>query len=167
MTALLSAAGRSFLRAFFAALLVFAVGILAAPNLNKMYLLGVAALLGAFAAGIRAVTAYVPKLSLVAYLGHPYGDWGDSFLHAFLASLIVTLPGVLGAPDLHTARALAVAAIVGAFNAGARALQGLFTPGERPAPATGIAPPPNSYTYTHPAPAVVATGPTPEAPPGT
>jgi hypothetical protein len=106
MTALLSAAGRSFLRAFFAALLVLSVGVLAAPDLNEMYLFGVAAIVGALAAGVRALTAYAPRLSLVSYLGHPYGDWADSFLHAFVSTLLVTIIGILGAPDLHTARAL-------------------------------------------------------------
>lgn len=152
MNALLSAAGRSFLRAFVAAILVLGTGALAAPDLNRMKLLGVAALLGAFSAGIRALQAYVPSISLVAYLGHPYGDWADSFLRAFLAALIVTLPGVLGAPDLHTARALAVAAILGAVTAGVRALQGFFTTGEHPSPAVGVNDPamPNSYSYNAP-----------------
>lgn len=148
MLALLSAAGRSFLRAFLAALLVLSVGVLAAPNLNQAYLLGVAALMGALAAGLRAIQAYAPKLSLAFYLGHPYGDWADSFLHAFLAAILVTVPGVLGAPDLQTARAIAVASIIGAFNAGIRALQGLATTGEHPAPSTGIAEPPASYSYS-------------------
>lgn len=150
MLSLLSAAARAFLRAFFAALLIFAVGLMAAPNLDRIYLLGVSALLGAAAAGFRAVQAYVPKLSLVAYLGHPYGDWGDSFVQAFVASLLVTLIGILGAPDLNTARALAVAGIIGALNAGVRALQGVLTVGESPGPAVGIAEPPLAYTYAHP-----------------
>lgn len=147
MVQLLSAAGRAFLRAFAASLLVLGVGVLAAPDLNRAKLLGVAALLGAVAAGIRALQGYVPSLSVAAYLGHPYGDWADSFLHGFLTSLLVTLPGAFGAPDLHTARALAVGAIVGAFNAGMRALQGVLTVGEHPAPAVGVSPPPNSYSY--------------------
>lgn len=147
MTSLLSAAGRSFLRAFLSALLVFSVGILAAPDINRIYAIGVAALLGSLAAGLRAVTSYIPGLSLVEYLGHPYGDWADSFLHAFVASLIVTLIGVLGAPDLHTARSFAVAGVIGAFNAGVRALQGLATTGELPARRSGVAPPRLPYTY--------------------
>lgn len=152
MTSLASAAGRSFLRAFFAALVVLSIGVFDAPNLNRIYALGVAALLGAFAAGLRALTAYVPKLSLVALLGHPYGDWADSFLHGFLAALIVTLIGILGAPDLHTARSLAVAGIIGALNAGVRALQGLGTVGEVPFRTFGIPLPKAPYTYALPAP---------------
>jgi hypothetical protein len=150
MLALLSAAGRSFLRAFVAALIVLGVGVLAAPSLSAAYLVGVSALVGAFAAGVRALQAYKPGLSLVTYLGHPYGDWADSFLHAFVATLIVTLPPIANAPDLHTAKALAVAAIVGAFNAGVRALQGLLTTGEHPSPHVGIAEPPMPYSYAHP-----------------
>lgn len=151
MVSLLSAAGRSFLRAFLAAILVFAPGILSAPNLNQSYLLGVAALLAAIAAGIRAIQAYVPEITLVHYLGHPFGDWADSFLRAFVASLVVTLPGVLGAPDLSTGRSLATAAIIGAFTAGVRALQGIFTAGESPAPGLGLAEPEMPYSYAHPA----------------
>jgi hypothetical protein len=150
MLELLSAAGRSFLRAFLASILVLAPGILAAPNLNKMYLLGVAAILASIAAGIRAIQAYVPEISLVHYLGHPYGDWADSFLRAFLASLVVTLPGVLNAPDLSTGRSLATAAIIGAFTAGIRALQGFFTAGEHPSPGLGLSAPEMPYSYAHP-----------------
>lgn len=143
MTALLSAAGRAFIRAFGASLLVYGFGILAAPNLSHAYLAGVAALVGAFAAGLRAIQAYVPKLALSTYLGHPFGDWAESFLQAFVASLIVTLPGVAGAPNFGTMKGIAVGAIIGAFNAGLRALQGFATTGEHPSPAAGINPPPN------------------------
>jgi hypothetical protein len=141
VTALLSAAGRAFLRAFLASILVLSVGVFAAPDLNRMRLLGVAALLGSLVAGIRAVQAYRPKFSLVAYLGHPFGDWADSFLHAFVAALLTMTIGILGAPDLHTARAFAVAGILGAFNAGVRALQGFLTANEHPSPGIGVAEP--------------------------
>lgn len=144
MIALLSAAGRSFLRAFVSALLVLGIGVLWAPDLDHIYLIGVAALVGAFAAGLRALDAYWPQLSLVRWLGHPVGDWADSFLHAFVASLIVVLPGIAGAPNFATEKAFLVAAVVGAFNAGVRALQGFATPGENPAPAVGLKPPPNA-----------------------
>ena len=149
MLSLLSAAGRSFLRAFVASILVLAPGVLSAPNLNKAYLLGVAALCASVAAAIRAIQAYVPEVSVVHYLGHPYGDWADAFLHGFLGSLVITLPGVLGAPDLSTGRSLATAAIIGAFTAGVRALQGFFTTGEHPSPGTGLVEPSMSYTYSH------------------
>jgi len=140
----LSAAGRAFLRAFVASLLVYGVGVLAAPDLSHAYLVGVAALVGSFAAGLRALQAYFPKLSLAAYLGHPFGDWAESFLQGFVGSLIVTLPGIAGAPNFHTAKAFLVAAIVGAFNAGVRAVQGFATTGEHPSPGAGVNPPPNA-----------------------
>lgn len=141
MHALLSAAGRSFLRAFVASILVFAPGVLSAPNLDQMYLLGVAAVVAAVAAGIRSIQVYIPALTISKYLGAPYGVWADSALRAFLGSLVVTLPGVLNAPDLDTARSLGLAALVGAVTAAVRALQGLLTTGEHPAPASGIASP--------------------------
>lgn len=149
MIALLSAAGRAFLRAFIASILVLAPGILSAPNLNRAYLIGVAALVASIASGIRALQAYVPEISLVHYLGHPYGDWADSFLRAFIGSLVITLPGVLGAPDLATGRSLAVGAIIGAFALGIRALQGFVTVGEHPSPGVGLADPEMPYSYGH------------------
>lgn len=142
MKELVSAAGRAFLRAFVAALIIYGIGISTAPQLHQTYLIGVSAILGAFGAGIRALQAYVPALSFVKYLGHPYGDWVDSFAHGFLGSLLVTLPGAFGAPDLNTVRSLVIAAIIGAANAGLRALQGTFTIGEAPRPAKGLPPPP-------------------------
>jgi hypothetical protein len=48
---------------------------------------------------------------------------GASFLRAFGAALIVLFPGVLAAPDLNGAKALAVAALFGSLTAGLRALQ--------------------------------------------
>jgi hypothetical protein len=144
MIALLSAAGRSFLRAFVASLTVLGIGILWAPDLAHAYLIGVAALVASFAAGLRALTAYWPQLSLVRWLGHPFGDWADSFVQAFVGSLIVTLPGIAGAPNFATEKSFLVAAVIGAFGAAARAVQGAATPGEHPAPGTGLKPPPNA-----------------------
>lgn len=142
MTKLLSAAGLSFLRAFGASLIVLGPGILAAPDLDRMRLLGWAALAASLAAGLKAVVAYVPALQLGKYLGQPVGPWIDSFIQAFLGTAIVGLTGALGAPDLATGKALATAAIVGAVMAGLRALEGLATPGNSPAPASGVKPPP-------------------------
>lgn len=150
MLSLLSAAGRAFLRAFLAAIIVFAPGILAAPNLNQMYLLGVAAVIAAISAGVRAVQAYVPEISLVHYLGHPYGDWLDSFLRAGVSTFLVLLIGVMNAPDLATGRSLLTAAIVGAFAAGIRAVQGALTASERPSASTGLSEPEMPYSYGHP-----------------
>lgn len=147
MTTTLGAAGRAAIRAFLAALITYGLGILAAPNLGKMYLFGVAALGAAIVAFLRGIQAYLPKLDFVSYFGSPFGDWADSFLQAFVASLVVTLPGTFGAPDLNTMKSLAVAAILGALNAGLRAVQGLLTTNEFPAKGVGIAAPPNGYSY--------------------
>lgn len=46
-------------------------------------------------------------------------------LQAFLAALAVTAPGILQAPNLSTAKSLAVAALVGAFAAGVSAIKNL------------------------------------------
>jgi hypothetical protein len=141
MTPLLSAAGRAFARAFGAALIVYAIGALAAPSLDNIKLIGVAALLGCIAAGLRAVQAYVPQIAFAHYLPAPYGAWVDAFLHGFLASLLVTLPGAFGAPDIGTVKSLAIAALLGALTAGLHAVQSFATPGERPTIGGGLTPP--------------------------
>lgn len=144
MRSWLSAAGRSFLRAFGAAIIVLAPGILSAPSLHNAELLGAAALMAAVAAGIRAIQAYIPSLTVAKYLG-PLGVYVDSFIRAFVGSLVILLPGALGAPNLHTGTGLATAALIGAFAAGIRALQGALTSGESPWPQHGLAEP----SYPH------------------
>lgn len=152
MRSWLSAAGRSFLRAFGAALIVLIPGILAAPSLHNATLIAAAALLASVAGGIRAIQAYIPALTVARYLG-PLGVYVDSFLRAFLGSLVILLPGALGAPNLHTGTGLATAALIGAFAAGIRALQGALTSGESPLSQHGLAEP--SYPHEH----VAATAP--------
>lgn len=147
MLHILSTAGRAGIRAVVAGLIVFAAGLAAAPTLNKLALLGVSLAVAFFAAAFRVIQAYIPQIALAAHLGHPYGDWLDAFLQGFIGTLIVTLPGILGAPNLSTAGSLVVSLILGAFAAGARAVQGLLTKGESPAPNTGIHEPPNHYSY--------------------
>lgn len=142
MRDLFSAAGRSFLRAFIGSFVVFVSGILAAPDFGAARALSVAALLASLDAGIRAVQAYVPQLSLSYWIEDPFGPWANAFTRAFLSALLVLLLGVLAAPDLNTARALAVAALTGAAAAGVRAVQGAATPGEYPAPQFGVPEPP-------------------------
>lgn len=135
MRNLLEKAGLSFLRAFGASILVLATGVSTAPNLNQAYALGVAALIASIAAGIKAVQVFAPQLSFVGLLPDsvaPYASWVDSFVRAFVGAFLVAVLGVLNAPDLQTAKALLVAAIVGAVTAGIRALQGLLTQGETP-----------------------------------
>lgn len=151
MLHVLSTAGRAGIRAVVAAVIVYAAGIAAAPSLDKLALFGVALLVAFFAAALRVIQAYLPALSLARYLGHPYGDWADAFLQAFIAALIVGLPGIAGAPNLSTAGALVVALILGALTTAARVVQGLLTVGEMPAPASGLHDPPNHYSYALPA----------------
>lgn len=138
MKQLLSAYGRGCVRAIISAAVVFGLGLLAAPDLNAIFLLGVAAFVGLIAGGIRAIQAYLTKASLAVWLGEPYGEWADSFIQAFLGSLLVTLTGWLGAPSLAGWRAFATSAIVGAINVAVRALQGALTSGDYPARDTGV-----------------------------
>jgi hypothetical protein len=131
---LLSSAGRAFIGAFAVSALALSTGVLAAPNLNQAYALGVAALFASVAAGVKVLQEFVPQLRFGSYIAQPFGAYLDAFLQAGLGALLVSLVGVLNAPDLATARSLALAALVGALMAGFRALQGLVTPGEAPNP---------------------------------
>lgn len=119
MTAILSNAGRSFLRAFAASLIILLPGISSAPNLNQSYALGVAALVASIAAGLRALQDFVPQLQIPGQ----YGDYIGSFLRGFLAQGLVLAIGILNAPDLAIGKAAVVAVITGALTAGFVGLQ--------------------------------------------
>ncbi len=131
---LLSSAGRAFIGAFAVSALTLSTGILAAPNLNEAYALGVAALFASLAAGVKVLQEFVPQLRFGSYIAQPYGAWLDAFVQAGLGAFLVSFVGVLNAPDLATAKALVTGAVVGALMAGFRAVQGLVTPGEFPNP---------------------------------
>ncbi len=131
---LLSSAGRAFIGAFLVSGVTLSTGVLAAPNLNEAYALGVAALFASVAAGVKVLQEFVPALRFGSYVAQPFGAYLDAFVQAGVGAFLVSLVGVLNAPDLATAKSLAVAAIVGALMAGFRALQGLLTPGESPNP---------------------------------
>lgn len=131
---LLSSAGRAFIGAFAMSALVLSTGILAAPNLNEAYALGVAALFASVAAGVKVLQEFVPALRFGSYIAQPYGAWLDAFVQAALGAFLVSFVGVLNAPDLATAKALITAGVTGALMAGFRAVQGLLTPGESPNP---------------------------------
>jgi hypothetical protein len=132
MKHVLSAAGRAFLRTFAAALIVYATGLSQAQNFNELLALGVAALLASGAAGLRAVQAYVPSISFAKWLPIPAGAIADSFAHGFLAAFIVSLSGAMNTPDLSTWHSAIVGVVVGALNAGIRAIQGILTVDEPP-----------------------------------
>lgn len=138
MKNVLSAAGRAFIGAFAVSALALSTGVLAAPNLNQAFALGVAALFASVAAGVKALQVFVPQLSFGAFVRQPIGAYLDAFLQAALGAFLVSLIGILNAPDLSTAKSLVTAAVVGALMAGFRALQGLFTPGEHPLPDRGF-----------------------------
>lgn len=134
------AVGTAFLHAFGGALLTYALGILAAPNLSVAVSLSVAALLASIAAGLRAVQVFIPQISFASIKSLPaaLAAWLDSFTRAAIAAFIVSITGWLLAPDLATWRTVGLAAIVGALSAGFRATQGAVTPGESPVPQLGI-----------------------------
>lgn len=135
---LLSSAGRAFIGAFVVSAITLSTGVLAAPNLNESLALGVAALFASVAAGVKVLQEFVPQLSFASLLPQPYAAYADAFLQAGLGAFLVSLVGVLSAPDLATAKSLITGAVVGALMAGFRALQGLLTPGESPLPGIGL-----------------------------
>ena len=131
---LLSAAGRAFIGAFLVSAVALSTGVLSAPNLNTAYALAVGALFASVAAGVKVLQEFVPALRFGSYITQPFGAYLDAFVQAGLGAFLVSVVGVLSAPDLATAKSLAVAALVGALMAGFRALQGAVTPGELPIP---------------------------------
>jgi hypothetical protein len=145
MGGLLEKAGASFLRAFLGSLVVLAPGILAAPNLNRGVALGIAALIASIAAGLKSVQAYVPRLSVVGYIHDekwkPAGAIADSFLRAFIATFLTSVIGILNMPSLSGWKSLVVAALVGAFTAGVKTVEGGLTKGEWPLRDQGFAAP--------------------------
>lgn len=138
MTKLLFAALTAFGRAFGATFLLAATGIVAAPNVDTAVALSIAALIASIVAGLRAIQVFIPQLSFGSLIPQPYGALADSFARAFLATLVVSVQGLLAMPELPTDRSVWFAAFTGALAAGIRALQGLLTPGESPAPDTGV-----------------------------
>jgi len=142
MLALLSEAGRSFIRAFGAALIVLIPGLLTAPNMSVTLSLSVAALIAALTAGLKAVQVFIPKLSFKTLLARTsfaaYYTWVDSFVRAALAAFVVSLLGWLAMPNLDFSRSIVVGLITGALAAGFRAIQGAGTTGDVPAPANGL-----------------------------
>jgi len=126
--------GRAFLRAFVASAVVVGVGVLSAPDLNQMYALGVAAIVASLSAGFKAVQVFVPQLSI----GGNYGEIITVALQAGLAAFLVTIVGVLDAPNLELNKATVTGVLVAVGVAILRALQGVLTAGESPAPAAGV-----------------------------
>lgn len=134
----LAAAGRRFLQTAGAALIVFVLGLLSAPDLvlDNLYLYGVAFLVAIGAAALKFIAEVFPFVSVAKYVPDKYrvyASWLDAFLQAGVSAFVVVAPGIFDAPDLKTAGALAVAALLGALTAGVRAIEGLLTPEERPA----------------------------------
>lgn len=157
MKNLFSEASRSFLRAFIASLVVLIPGLLAAPNLAQAAALAWAASIASVIAGLKAIQVFVPQLSVGALITRVVGlsnrafeSIEDSFVRAFVGTFIALSFGVLAAHSLTELRSLATAAVVAAFAAGIRAVEGFFTEGESPIPEAGGSP------YTTP-----NTGPTP------
>jgi hypothetical protein len=142
MKHLLGEAGRSFLRALVGSLIILLPGVLAAPNLDKTYALGVAAFISLFTALIKTIQVFLPKTSFTTWLGEPLGPLVDSFTRVFLGTLIVLLPGLSNTPNLDTGKAFIVATLIGAVTAGVRAVQGLLTRGDKPVPDSGLKTPP-------------------------
>jgi len=50
-----------------------------------------------------------------------------SFVRGVIASLVVTVPGILASPDFKFERALWISLLIGAVAAGFRAVQAYFT----------------------------------------
>jgi hypothetical protein len=144
MRTAVSAVARMFLRVFIAAVVVYLIGVLEAPDLNTARSIAIAGLVAGAAAVLRFATVYIPKITVAHWIGDPWGSLADSFIHAFLAALIVNALDWLKVPHFHGWRDLWVAIIVGVAGAAVRAVQGLFTTGEFPLPSFGLPEPKSS-----------------------
>ena len=142
MGKLLSEAGRSFLRAFAGSLIVFAPGILSAPTLEGAKLLAFSALIASVVAGLKAIQVFVPRLSFKSWLASTrfaaYYVYADSFVRAFVGTLLVGLIGWFSLPSFTFDKSLIVGIIVAAVVAAIRAVQGFLSKGEHPAPSKGF-----------------------------
>ena len=140
MKKVLYEAGRAALKAFAVTFLTFASGLLAATNLQEFYSLAVAALVASIVAGVKAVQVFVPQLSFAGlFPSQPVvASYLDAFVIAGLSAFLVLVEGLSGAPDYDAAKALIVAAIIGALQAAFRALEGLATKGEFPVRSAGL-----------------------------
>jgi hypothetical protein len=138
MNKLLFAAMTAFGRAFLVTFLLAATGILNAPDQDTAVALSWAALVASIVAGLRAIQVFIPQLSFSGLLPQPVAAWVDAFSLAFLASLVTLLTGWLAAPDWSTWKSALLAVVIGALTSGVRALQGLATAGDKPAPSSGM-----------------------------
>jgi hypothetical protein len=138
MDHVLGEAGRAFIKVFVSGIIIVAVGVSSQATLHDAVAVGIAGVMAAFGAGLAALQVFVPRLSVRTYIAGLAGAAIDSFLHAFLGSFIVAVAGIFAEPSYSTWRALIIAALVGAVNAGLRAVQGLTTLGEKPDPTSGV-----------------------------
>lgn len=138
MNKLLFAALTAFGRAFIVTFVMAVTGILAAPNVSSGVALSIAAIVAAIVAGLRAIQVFIPQISFAAFVPQPVAAYLDSFARAFLAALVAGVIGLLEMPDLPTGRSIWLAVIIGALTAGVRAIQGLLTPDDSPAPQFGL-----------------------------
>lgn len=138
MNKLLFAAMTAFGRVFLVTFLLAATGILTAPDQVTAVALSWAALVGSIIAGFRALQIFIPKLTFANLLDQPFAAWADAFTISFLGVFITLLTGWLAAPDFTNWKAALTSVVIGALTAGVRALQGLLTPNNTPAPKVGL-----------------------------
>lgn len=143
MEKLLFAAGTAFLRSFAITFMAFAVGILGATDLASATALSIAGLAASVAAGLRALLVFFPQFSFAGLLPQPWAAYADAFTQQFLGSGTIALAGWLAAPNWGLWHSALLGILTGAAVAGVRAIQGLLTPGQVPAPKVGITAPSN------------------------
>ena len=143
MKTLLREAGREFLKAFGASLVVLLPGVLAAVNvaevnLDQIYAVGVAAFGSSLVAGFKALQVFVPSLTFAGLVRQPVAAWLDAFTRGFLGFFLVFWIDFMNEPDFALWKSALAGAVIGAFTAGARALEGLATKGEYPLRNVGL-----------------------------
>jgi hypothetical protein len=138
MRAILEQAGRAALRVIAAGLLAIAIQVTGTHSLHDAAVLAIPALIALIASVLTVFGKYVPEITFDHYIPKPFGAMLDAFFHAGVGTLIVGLSGWLQKGSLSGWHAILLAIIIGALNAGLRAVEGAFTKGQSPFAASGI-----------------------------
>jgi hypothetical protein len=132
--------GRTLLKVYGAGLLTVLIGLTAQKTLHGAIAFGVAGVMALTATAIGGIVTLLPQLSFQQLVPGLPGQLLDAFVHAALAAFLVAVAGWFAEPNYNAWKSILIGAVVGAINAGARAVQAYFTKGEVPNQKVGLLP---------------------------
>lgn len=133
--------GKTALKIFGSGLVVLLIGVTSQTTLAGAIAWATAGIFALVGAVLAAIVTLLPQFSWQTYFPGFGGQIADAFTQAALATFLTALAGWFAAPDFSTWHSVLLGAVVGAVNAGARALQAWLTKGETPKRGLGIVPP--------------------------